>query len=51
MEEDSPSFHLRHRWVTFEAIGRVVTQRCAVCSKTRVRVPATRPDPPSHRYL
>ncbi|MCP2349954.1 hypothetical protein HD595_006076 [Nonomuraea roseoviolacea subsp. carminata] len=30
--------HLRHRWVTVEAIGRVITQRCQVCWKTRVRV-------------
>jgi hypothetical protein len=30
--------HLRHRWVTIETIGRVVTQRCEVCLKTRVRV-------------
>ncbi|GAA1502839.1 hypothetical protein GCM10009677_38200 [Sphaerisporangium rubeum] len=36
--------HLRHRWKTIEAIGRVVTQRCEVCGKIRVRV--RRPDPP-----
>ncbi|MEO3812199.1 hypothetical protein ABGB17_24650 [Sphaerisporangium sp. B11E5] len=41
--------HLRHRWETIEAIGRVVTQRCEVCGKTRVRVrrqdPQARPAP------
>jgi hypothetical protein len=30
--------HLRHRWHTIEAIGRIVTQRCEVCFKTRTRV-------------
>lgn len=28
----------RHRWVVVERIGRVVTERCEVCSKTRTRV-------------
>lgn len=27
-----------HRWVTVEQIGRVVTQRCRRCGKTRTRV-------------
>lgn len=30
--------HLRHRWVTYEQIGLVVTQRCRTCGKTRTRV-------------
>jgi hypothetical protein len=30
--------HLRHRWRTVERIGRVVTQQCAVCQRTRTRV-------------
>ncbi len=30
--------HLRHRWVTIEEIGRVMTQRCELCGKTRVRI-------------
>ncbi|MFC4532381.1 hypothetical protein [Sphaerisporangium dianthi] len=30
--------HLRHKWITVEAIGRVVTQRCANCRRIRVRV-------------
>ncbi|GAA4189734.1 hypothetical protein GCM10022252_26930 [Streptosporangium oxazolinicum] len=35
--------HLRHKWEIIETIGRVVTQRCSVCGKTRVRViPAIR---------
>ncbi|GGK72491.1 hypothetical protein Sme01_08090 [Sphaerisporangium melleum] len=38
--------HLRHRWETIETIGRVVTQRCAVCGRTRVRVLRS-PSPPS----
>ncbi|WP_329083930.1 MULTISPECIES: hypothetical protein [unclassified Streptosporangium] len=30
--------HLRHKWEIIETIGRVVTQRCSVCGRTRVRV-------------
>ncbi|MER5646729.1 hypothetical protein [Streptosporangium sp. NPDC002524] len=30
--------HLRHKWEIVETIGRVVTQRCSVCGRTRVRV-------------
>ncbi|MBB5131033.1 hypothetical protein HNP84_000739 [Thermocatellispora tengchongensis] len=30
--------HLRHKWETIEVIGRVITQRCVRCGKTRVRV-------------
>ncbi|WP_248959594.1 hypothetical protein [Sphaerisporangium perillae] len=30
--------HPRHRWNTEEAIGHVVTERCEVCDRTRVRV-------------
>ncbi|MGJ6963062.1 hypothetical protein ACSDR0_14235 [Streptosporangium sp. G11] len=30
--------HLRHKWEIIETIGRVVTQRCSICGKTRVRV-------------
>ncbi|MDP9841220.1 hypothetical protein J2853_000431 [Streptosporangium lutulentum] len=30
--------HFRHRWEIIETIGRVITQRCAICGKTRVRV-------------
>ncbi|MET8146265.1 hypothetical protein ABZU32_38665 [Sphaerisporangium sp. NPDC005288] len=30
--------HLRHQWITVEAIGHVVTQRCATCRRIRVRV-------------
>ncbi|MFC4584980.1 hypothetical protein [Sphaerisporangium corydalis] len=30
--------HLRHRWRPVERIGHVVTQRCATCDRTRVRV-------------
>ncbi|GII76460.1 hypothetical protein Sru01_14420 [Sphaerisporangium rufum] len=30
--------HLRHRWETIETIGYVITQRCAVCGRTRTRV-------------
>jgi hypothetical protein len=30
--------HVRHRWEVIEAFGRVVTQRCGVCGKKRVRV-------------
>lgn len=39
---------LRHRWVTYEQIGLVVTQRCRVCWRTRIRIlPApTTPDHP-----
>ena len=29
--------HLRHRWVTIEQIGRIMTQHCH-CGKTRVRI-------------
>lgn len=28
----------RHRWVLVEQIGRVVTERCTVCQRTRTRV-------------
>lgn len=28
----------RHRWITVERIGRVVTQRCRRCGRTRTRV-------------
>ncbi len=38
--------HIRHRWETIEAIGQVVTQRCEVCGKTRVRVGRRPPRPP-----
>ncbi|MBB4705079.1 hypothetical protein [Sphaerisporangium siamense] len=34
----TPALHLRHRWQTIEAIGHVVTQRCQMCARTRVRV-------------
>ncbi|MGW6502943.1 hypothetical protein [Nonomuraea angiospora] len=34
---------LRHRWVTVEQIGRVITQRCW-CGKTRTRITKHRPD-------
>jgi hypothetical protein len=27
-----------HRWVVIERIGRVITQQCARCPKTRTRV-------------
>lgn len=30
--------HLRHRWEIVETIGKVITQRCVTCNKTRVRV-------------
>ncbi len=30
--------HIRHKWEVIEIIGRVVTRRCKVCGKTRVRV-------------
>ncbi|WP_158558196.1 hypothetical protein [Spongiactinospora gelatinilytica] len=30
--------HLRHRWQAIETIGRVLTQRCVKCGKTRVRI-------------
>ncbi|MBB4935921.1 hypothetical protein FHR32_000226 [Streptosporangium album] len=30
--------HIRHRWEVIESIGRVRTQRCVLCGKTRVRV-------------
>lgn len=30
--------HLFHDWEIIEAIGRAITQRCRVCSKTRTRV-------------
>lgn len=30
--------HLRHRWVEVEQIGRVVTERCTVCLRTRTRL-------------
>ncbi|GGK89025.1 hypothetical protein Sme01_02320 [Sphaerisporangium melleum] len=30
--------HLRHQWLTVETIGHVVTQRCATCRRTRVRI-------------
>lgn len=30
--------HLRHKWITVETIGKVVTQRCSVCGTTRTRV-------------
>ncbi|MGS2643888.1 hypothetical protein [Streptosporangium sp. LJ11] len=36
--------HLRHRWEIIETIGRVVTQRCSICGRTRVRVT---PAPPA----
>ncbi|WP_157594438.1 hypothetical protein [Streptosporangium amethystogenes] len=34
--------HLRHKWEIVETIGRVITQRCSICGRTRVRV--TRPE-------
>lgn len=30
--------HLRHRWQTIEQIGRIATQRCRICQRTRTRV-------------
>lgn len=30
--------HFRHSWEIVEAVGRVITQRCVVCSRTRVRI-------------
>jgi hypothetical protein len=27
-----------HKWVVVEAIGRVVTEQCTVCYRTRTRV-------------
>ncbi|MEU4830822.1 hypothetical protein [Streptosporangium sp. NPDC023615] len=34
--------HLRHRWEVVETIGQVITQRCAICGRTRVRVTSAR---------
>jgi hypothetical protein len=34
----TPAIHLKHRWVTVERIGRVVTQRCTTCGAARTRV-------------
>jgi hypothetical protein len=30
--------HLRHKWITIEAIGAAKTKRCAICGKTKTRV-------------
>lgn len=30
--------HLRHRWILVEAVGRVITYRCAICGNTKTRV-------------
>ncbi|MEU4405252.1 hypothetical protein AB0F88_12040 [Streptosporangium sp. NPDC023963] len=35
--------HLRHKWEIIETIGRVVTQRCSICGRTRVRVVSAAP--------
>lgn len=32
--------HIFHRWTVVERIGRIVTEQCAVCRRTRTRVRA-----------
>ncbi|WP_214416686.1 hypothetical protein [Sphaerisporangium fuscum] len=38
LTELAQAVHLRHHWYTIEMIGLVVTQQCADCERTRVRV-------------
>lgn len=41
----------RHRWVLVEQIGRVVTERCTVCQRTRTRVRGAVVDSPDSEVL